>query len=206
MKLQINIEELDWKKVDGMMPAIVQDYMSRQVLMLGYMSREALEKTLQTGKITFFSRTRKSLWTKGETSGNFLGLKSIFIDCDKDTLLVLADPIGPTCHMGTVSCFEGDTIPATSFLNELAALIHDRNITRPKDSYTTSLFEAGKSRVAQKVGEEGVELALAHMEGEKEHIVNEAADLIYHSIVLLEHAGIPFEDVCQTLKNRHTKK
>ncbi len=206
MAFDIKNTELNWDKVDGMMPVVVQDYMSRQVLMLGYMTREALDKTLQSGQVTFFSRTRNCLWTKGETSGNFLSLKSILVDCDQDSLLVLAEPIGPTCHTGSVSCFAGDEMPATAFLNELGALIHARNQERPKESYTTSLFEAGKSRISQKVGEEGIELALAHMEGDKDHIINEAADLIFHSMVLLENAGLSLEDVCQILKNRHTKK
>ena len=206
INIQGDLQAIDWAKVDGMLPAIVQDSVTRQILMLGYMNPDALAKTIETGRVTFFSRTRHALWTKGETSGNFLELQSMFLDCDLDTVLILARPNGPTCHTGAVSCFDGDDALSVSFLSELAALIHDRNVSRPEGSYTTSLFELGKSRISQKVGEEGVELALAHMDGDREQIIGEAADLIYHTMVLLEHAGIPFDDICTKLKDRHIQK
>ncbi|HRK97425.1 MAG: bifunctional phosphoribosyl-AMP cyclohydrolase/phosphoribosyl-ATP diphosphatase HisIE [Alphaproteobacteria bacterium] len=206
INIQGDLQAIDWAKVDGMLPAIVQDSVTRQILMLGYMNPDALAKTIETGRVTFFSRTRHALWTKGETSGNFLELQSMFLDCDLDTVLILARPNGPTCHTGAVSCFDGDDASSVSFLSELAALIHDRNVSRPEGSYTTSLFELGKSRISQKVGEEGVELALAHMDGDREQIIGEAADLIYHTMVLLEHAGIPFDDICTKLKDRHIQK
>ncbi|HNQ91877.1 MAG TPA: bifunctional phosphoribosyl-AMP cyclohydrolase/phosphoribosyl-ATP diphosphatase HisIE [Alphaproteobacteria bacterium] len=199
-------DKIDWQKVDGMIPAIVQDTTTRQVLMLGYMNREALNKTLATRHVTFFSRTRQELWTKGETSGNILKLENMYLDCDSDTLLVLVKPAGPTCHTGTISCFDGDTASPISFLSELSNLIAERNKMRPANSYTTKLFESGRSRISQKVGEEGVELALAHMKDDKDEILNETADLLFHTTVLLENAGLSLDRVCEVLKSRHTQK
>lgn len=204
--MTFDTKKLDWNKVGGMMPVIVQDAQTRQVLMLGYMTCDALDKTIATGKVTFFSRTRQELWTKGETSGNFLTLVSLYADCDQDTILVLVQPQGPTCHTGEISCFVGDSPSPVSFLSELSALVHERNIQRPEGSYTTKLFESGKSRISQKVGEEGVELALAHMEGNAENILNEAADLVYHTVVLLENSGLSLDKVCKILQERHAQK
>lgn len=195
-------ENLDWDKVDGLVPAIIQDAVTHQVLMLGYMNREAIAKTLDTSLVTFFSRTRQELWTKGETSGHVLKLVSIFKDCDSDTLLILAHPVGPTCHTGEVSCFEGDRPMPVSVLSALSDTIRQRNIERPAGSYTTTLFESGLSRISQKVGEEGVELALAHMEQDKDNILNEAADLFFHTLVLLENSGLSIDEVCEVLKKR----
>lgn len=200
------VEKIDWQKVEGMVPAIVQDTATKQTLMLGFMNREALEKTLETKQVTFFSRTRQELWTKGESSGNYLFLDRVYLDCDSDTLLVLVKPVGPTCHTGSVSCFDGDAASPVSFLSELSNLISERNRARPQGSYTTHLFESGRSRISQKVGEEGVELALAHMKDDKDEMLNEASDLIFHTMVLLENAGLSLDQVCEVLKSRHTQK
>ncbi|MFA7276753.1 MAG: bifunctional phosphoribosyl-AMP cyclohydrolase/phosphoribosyl-ATP diphosphatase HisIE [Pseudobdellovibrionaceae bacterium] len=197
---------LDWAKSDGLIPAIVQDDATEQVLMLGYMNKESLERTLQTKKVTFWSRSQGKLWMKGETSGHVLGLVSLHVDCDRDTLLIRAIPHGPTCHTGAVSCFENTVKSPVTFLTQLAALIAARHAELPEGSYTTELFKSGKARIAQKVGEEGVELALAHMVGDKEPLKGEAADLLYHMLVLLESAEVPFKDVIALLEQRHTKR
>ncbi len=199
-------DKIDWDKVDGLIPAIIQDTVTKQVLMLGYMNRDALVRTLDTGTVTFFSRTRQTLWTKGETSGNSLALDAVYLDCDRDTLLVTATPKGPVCHTGTPTCFEGDNAAPISFLTELGTLIQKRNKERPEGSYTTSLFEKGRSRIAQKVGEEGVEVALAHMEDDTDKTAEEAADLVFHAMVLLENAGLDIGHVAGILKKRHTVK
>ena len=198
----MNIDELDFEKGDGLIPAIVQEAGTGTVLMLGYMNREALEKTRETGHVTFFSRSKGRLWTKGETSGNYLRLKDMKVDCDNDTLLVTVEADGPTCHKGTKTCW-GDEILPLAFLGELGTLIKQRHAEMPEDSYTTSLFESGNERISQKVGEEGVEVALAHMSGDKDKILNESADLIYHTLVLLENAGLNLEQVCAVLQERH---
>jgi phosphoribosyl-ATP pyrophosphohydrolase/phosphoribosyl-AMP cyclohydrolase len=194
---------IDWDKVNGLLPVIVQDDSTSQVLMLGYMNAEALKVTIQTQNITFFSRTKKRLWTKGEISGNTLALQSMSLDCDGDTLLCKALPNGPTCHTGDITCFHDDTSNPITFLQKLAQLIHTRAILRPKDSYTTSLLESGTARIAQKVGEEGVELAIACMKDDKTEILNECADLFFHALVSLENADLKLEDVCKILKVRH---
>ena len=199
----IDLTQPDWGKGDGLLPAIIQDADNARILMLGYMNKESLEKTLETKKVTFFSRSKQALWTKGETSGNFLELVSMEIDCDKDTFLIKAKPKGPTCHLGNQTCFNDESGSFVSFLEALSTLIHQRQVDRPKDSYTTSLFEKGKSRIAQKVGEEGVELSLAHMKDDKEEILNESADLLFHMMVLLEDAGLSLEEVCEILVKRH---
>ena len=170
--------ELDWEKTDGLMPVIVQHAVSGEVLMLGYMNPEALDKTLESGKVTFFSRTKQRLWTKGETSGNFLNVVSISPDCDNDTLLVLANPIGPTCHKGTSSCF-GDTAHQWLFLYQLEQLLAERKSADPETSYTAKLYASGTKRIAQKVGEEGVETALAATVHDRFELTNEASDLMY---------------------------
>jgi phosphoribosyl-ATP pyrophosphohydrolase/phosphoribosyl-AMP cyclohydrolase len=193
---------LDWAKVDGLMPVIVQDAATLRVLMLGYMDREALEKTRDSGKVTFFSRTKKRLWTKGETSGNHLELVDIRVDCDADTLLVTANPHGPTCHTGSTSCF---TAAPGNFLGALDALIKQREHDRPLNSYTTKLFEKGARYIAQKVGEEGVETALAGVVQRDEDLLGESADLLFHLIVLLRMRGLSLDDAVSVLEDRHAK-
>jgi phosphoribosyl-AMP cyclohydrolase / phosphoribosyl-ATP pyrophosphohydrolase len=194
---------IDWQKCNGLIPAVIQDDITHQILMLGYMNQEALDITNQTKNVTFFSRTKHKLWTKGETSGHFLKLISMHIDCDQDTILCRVNPIGPTCHTGTISCFKTDSVDDISILRVLSVLLAERNKSRPSGSYTTSLFESGLSRISQKIGEEGVELALAHMKQDKQEITNECADLFYHAMVLLENSGLSLNDVCKTLKERH---
>ncbi|CZF77690.1 phosphoribosyl-ATP pyrophosphatase [Grimontia sp. AD028] len=198
-------ESIDWEKVDGLVPAIVQNSQSGQVLMMGYMNQDALAKTLDTEQVTFFSRTKERLWTKGETSGNVLRLKHIAVDCDKDTLLVQADPIGPTCHLGTETCWGEDDAnkPALVFLHQLEQVLASRRGSDPSTSYTASLYAKGTKRISQKVGEEGVEVALAATSGDKEELINESADLMYHLMVLLQDQGFSLEDVANKLKERH---
>lgn len=199
------VDRIDWDKVEGLVPAIVQDFQSSQVLMMGYMNPDALEKTLETEQVTFFSRTKSRLWTKGETSGNVLQLKNISLDCDNDTLLVLVDPIGPTCHTGTTTCFDADQQEASQlvWLHQLESLLAARKDADPDSSYTASLYARGTKRISQKVGEEGVEVALAATSGDKAELVCESADLIYHLIVLLQDQGLSMNDVINKLKERH---
>ncbi len=197
----MNIETFDWAKGDGLIAAIVQHWRSGQVLMLGYVNREALSQTLQSGKVTFFSRSRQCLWTKGETSGNTLELRSVHADCDGDALLILAEPVGPTCHLGTASCF-GDAAPSLAVLADLDDVIASRERERPPGRYTTSLFDAGVRRIAQKVGEEGVETALAAVAQDQASIASETADLLYHVLVLLRARGVPLDDVAAELRER----
>ncbi|GAB3526355.1 bifunctional phosphoribosyl-AMP cyclohydrolase/phosphoribosyl-ATP diphosphatase [Photobacterium proteolyticum] len=201
---------INWEKVDGLVPAIVQDNTSGQVLMLGYMNDEALNKTLETKQVTFWSRTKSRLWTKGETSGNVLELKSIKLDCDQDTLLVKVNPVGPTCHLGTTTCFDSDNAiegqdeqPALVFLHQLEQVLAARKDADPDSSYTASLYARGTKRISQKVGEEGVEVALAATSGDKKELVCESADLIYHLIVLLQDQGLSLSDVTAKLQERH---
>ena len=197
-----DIPALDWTKTDGLIPAIVQDATSGQVLMLGCMNEEALAKTLETGKVTFFSRSKGRLWTKGETSNNWLHLVDIATDCDSDALLVLARPDGPTCHRGTVSCFS-PLEHKWNFLRSLEVEIEGRRNAEPSTSYTAQLFARGTKRIAQKVGEEGVETALAATVKDKEELKNEAADLVYHLLVLLADADLELADVIDILRARH---
>ncbi|CAI1953290.1 bifunctional phosphoribosyl-AMP cyclohydrolase/phosphoribosyl-ATP diphosphatase HisIE [Serratia fonticola] len=197
--------KLDWAKTDNLMPAIVQHAISGEVLMLGYMDQAALDVTEQTGKVTFFSRTKQRLWTKGESSGNFLNVVSITPDCDNDTLLILANPIGPTCHLGNDSCFH----PASSdwgFLYQLEQLLASRKTASPDSSYTAKLYASGTKRIAQKVGEEGVETALAATVNDREELTNEASDLIYHLLVLLQDQELDLSKVIGRLRERHEKK
>jgi len=200
---QADLEALDWAKMDGLMPAIVQDAATLQLLMLGYMNREALGQSLERGFTTFFSRSKNRLWRKGEESGNHLKVKAIFADCDDDALLVLAEPAGPTCHLGTTSCFSEETAPGIGWLEQLARIVHERGAADPETSYTARLLGEGPSRIAQKVGEEGVELALAGASGERDACIAEAADLIYHVTVLMEARGFGWGDVAETLRERH---
>jgi phosphoribosyl-ATP pyrophosphohydrolase/phosphoribosyl-AMP cyclohydrolase len=198
-------DALDWSKMGGLLPAVVQDAFDGRVLMQAYMNRDALIQTLQSGRVTFFSRSRQQLWTKGETSGNTLALVAVHGDCDGDCLLVLADPAGPACHRNTDTCFDGEdeVLPGLAFLAHLERVIARRYARRPRGSYTTRLFDAGTKRIAQKVGEEGVETALAAMAGDREELVNEAADLIYHLLVLLRDGDLDLADVATALKQRH---
>lgn len=197
-------EHIDWNRGDGLVPVIVQHAVTARVLMLGYMNREALATTQSSNLVTFYSRSRDCLWTKGETSGNRLELRTIEFDCDADTLLVQALPAGPTCHRQTSSCFDNDVEqPGFGFVGQLESVIQERKNTAPADSYTAELLSAGVQRVAQKIGEEGVEVALAAVQGNRQEIVSETADLIYHVLVLLAHQGLQIADVVQHLESRH---
>jgi len=202
-----DFSRLDWAKSDGLLPAIVQHWRSGEVLMLGFMNAEALARTQASGKVTFYSRSKQRLWTKGESSGHVLVLKGIRIDCDADTLLVQAEPHGPTCHLGTSSCFgdSADVRPPLGFLAELDALVSQRHAERPEGSYTTKLFEGGMRRMAQKVGEEGVETALAAVAQNDTELLGEAADLIFHLTVVLHARGLSLSDVATLLAQRHIK-
>ncbi|HEN3640363.1 TPA: bifunctional phosphoribosyl-AMP cyclohydrolase/phosphoribosyl-ATP diphosphatase HisIE [Yersinia enterocolitica] len=198
------INQLDWEKVDNLMPAIVQHAVSGEVLMMGYMNKEALAATEETGKVTFFSRTKQRLWTKGESSGHFLNVVNIYPDCDNDTLLILVNPIGPTCHLGNNSCFA----PAASdwgFLYQLEQLLASRKSADPASSYTAKLYASGTKRIAQKVGEEGVETALAATVNDREELTNEASDLMYHLLVLLQDQDLDLSKVIGRLRERHEK-
>jgi phosphoribosyl-AMP cyclohydrolase / phosphoribosyl-ATP pyrophosphohydrolase len=201
-----DFSRLDWAKGSGLLPAVVQHWLSGEVLMLGYMNAEALAVTQASGKVTFWSRSKQRLWTKGESSGHVLALKSIRGDCDADTLLVQAEPHGPTCHLGTSSCFGADASPPLGFLAELDALVAQRHAERPAGSYTTGLFDAGIRRIAQKVGEEGVESALAAVAQGDEELLGEAADLVFHLAVLLRARGLSLADVAAVLAKRHAAR
>ena len=199
----INLDEIDWDKGEGLVPAIVQNFDNGQILMLAYMDRAALAQTISSKKVTFFSRSKNRLWTKGETSGNWLDYISGEMDCDADTLLIQARPQGPSCHTGSVTCFNDQTPSNIGFLDQLGRLIAERHKTMPEGSYTTSLFSKGKARIAQKVGEEGVELALARMKDDSAEMASEAADLLFHMMVLLEDAGLSLADAINVLQDRH---
>lgn len=194
---------LDWKKGDGLIPAIVQDVATRQVLMLGYMNVEALAVTIETGKVHFFSRSKQRLWKKGETSGNRFKLVNLSADCDSDALLVEVKPKGAACHTGTVSCFGDDPGPGLGFLAHLRAIIRKRKKDKTKGSYVGSLMAKAPKRPAQKVGEEGVEVAMAAVSESKEALTGEAADLLFHLMVLLESRDLSLEDVVDVLRKRH---
>ena len=199
----INLDRIDWDKGQGLVPAIVQNIDSGQILMLAYMDRAALAQTISSRKVTFFSRSKNRLWTKGETSGNWLDYISGEMDCDADTLFIQAHPQGPSCHTGSVTCFNDQTPGNIGFLDQLGRLIAERHKTMPEGSYTTSLFTEGKARIAQKVGEEGVELALARIKDDSVEMANEAADLLFHMMVLLEDAGLSLADAINVLQGRH---
>ncbi len=196
--------KIDFEKCGGLVPAIIQDATTCQVLMLGYMNQEAYDKTVKTKKVTFWSRSRNELWTKGETSGNYLNLVSIKVDCDHDTLLVRATPDGPTCHKGTDTCWgEDNTANPLLFLTELQDFINRRHEEMPEGSYTTSLFKDGINRIAQKVGEEALETVIEATNGSSEKLIYEASDMIYHLVVLLASKGLRIEDVAAELARRH---
>jgi phosphoribosyl-ATP pyrophosphohydrolase/phosphoribosyl-AMP cyclohydrolase len=198
-----DISWLAWDKMEGLLPAIVEDPRSGRTLMLGYMDREALAATLETGLATFFSRSKKRLWQKGETSGNHLQVEAVFADCDDDALLVCAVPNGPTCHTGTASCFGDQALVGPGCLAELSAIVRDRAASDDRASYTRRLLSEGTGRIAQKVGEEGVEVALAAVSRPAEECAEELADLLYHVIVLMESLGLGWDDVIAVLKARH---
>ena len=199
------MKEIDFDKMGGLVPAIVQDDRTGRVLMLGYMNREAYEKTLATGLVTFFSRSRQTLWTKGETSGNLLHLKSVAVDCDGDALLVKAIPDGPTCHLGTDTCWGETNEPSPlAFLSELQDFIERRHEEMPEGSYTTSLFRDGLNRMAQKVGEEALETVIEATNGTNDRLIYECSDMVYHLLVLLTSKGLRIEDVARELQERHS--
>lgn len=198
-----NIEQLAWDKMDGLIPCLVQHATSGTMQMQGYMDKAALEKTLETGNVTFYSRSKQRLWTKGEESGNVLELKQISADCDLDAILVLAIPHGPTCHKGTDTCWPDANTPDLSFIAQLEQVIASRKGADANSSYTASLYASGIKRIAQKVGEEGVETALAATVKDLEELKNESADLLYHLIVLLQASDLSLKDVVEVLKERH---
>ena len=205
MKELKNIDQVDFEKLNGLVPAVVQDDKSMKVLMVGFMNREALEKTKEFGKVTFFSRTKERLWTKGEESGNFLNVVSILLDCDNDTLLIKANPVGPVCHTGADTCFsEINPKSNVQFLSYLQDFIDRRKQEMPDNSYTTSLFKAGTGKISQKVGEEAVETIIGAMANDDENFIYESADLLYHLIVLLSHKGFRIEDIINELNKRHS--
>ena len=191
---------IDFNKINGLVPVIIQNYQNQQVLMLGYMNEDAFTKTQSEGKVTFFSRSKNRLWTKGETSGNFLIVKDILVDCDNDTILIKADPIGPTCHTGSATCFKEET--AKGFLYELQQTIAQRIDENDVESYTNKLFRKGINKVAQKVGEEAVELVIESKDDNEDLFKNEAADLLYHLLILLKTKNVKLEDIELVLKNR----
>jgi len=191
---------IDFSKTNGLVPVIIQNYQNQQVLMLGYMNEEAFAKTQSEGKVTFFSRSKNRLWTKGETSGNFLLVKDILVDCDNDTILIKADPVGPTCHTGSTTCFKEET--AKGFLYELQQTIAQRIDENDVDSYTNKLYRKGINKVAQKVGEEAVELVIEAKDDNEDLFKNEAADLLYHLLILLKTKNVKLEDIELVLKNR----
>lgn len=196
--------ELDFEKMNGLIPAIIQDNYTQKVLMLGFMNKEAYEKTMETGKVTFFSRTKNRLWTKGEESGNFLHVVSVKADCDNDTLLIMVHPEGPVCHKGTDTCWGDKNEQDIMFLKELQDFIDRRRQEMPEKSYTTSLFNSGVNKMAQKVGEEAIETILEACNGTDERLIYEGADLLYHLIVLLTYKGYRIEDLARELKERHS--
>lgn len=197
------MQKIDFSKLNGLVPAVVQDHVTQKVLMVGFMNEEALEKTKETGHVTFFSRSKNRLWTKGEESGNYLELKEIIEDCDQDTLLVKAQPNGPVCHTGNDTCFDEMNKPDTGFLINLQALIEERFRELPEGSYTTTLFKKGINKIAQKVGEEAIEFIIEAKDENDDLFLNEAADLLYHTLVLLTAKGFHINDVVHKLAERH---
>jgi len=203
----MTLPTLDWEKMHGLVPAIVQDANSGAVLMMGYMNREALAATEATGRVTFWSRSKGRLWTKGESSGHFLEVRSISVDCDQDTLLILAQPMGPACHLGTATCWGEDAPRSLAqdivFLGRLEQIVMQRIAARPEGSYTVQLIDAGLTRIAQKVGEEALELALAAVAQSDTQVIAEAADLLFHTVLLLKVKGLSLGQVAAELESRH---
>ena len=204
MKEETSNIKIDFKKGNGLVSAIIQDYKTNVVLMLGYMNEEALQKTLELQKVTFFSRTKNRLWTKGEVSGNYLIVKDILIDCDHDTVLVKAEPLGPTCHTGSDTCFD-EVLPSSDFLYQLEKIILDRKNNPSDNSYTASLFKNGINKIVQKVGEEATEVVIEAMDNNNELLKEETSDLLYHLLVLLAEKEISLSEISDVLKKRHSK-
>jgi phosphoribosyl-AMP cyclohydrolase / phosphoribosyl-ATP pyrophosphohydrolase len=201
----IEKSKIDYKKMNGLVPAIVVDSQTNQILMLGFMNEESLDKTIATGRVTFFSRSKNRLWTKGETSGNYLNLVDIKIDCDNDSLLLYVKPDGPTCHTGDYSCF-GIEKSSITFLNQLSELIKQRKINLPEKSYTSKLFKEGTNRIIQKVGEEAIETIIAAKNRDRKEITEEVSDLVYHLLVMLAEQDIELEEIVSKLIERHKEK
>lgn len=199
--MNIDTSTLDWDKTAGLLPVIIQDYKTLEVLMLGYMNAEALEKTQAEGKVTFFSRSKNRLWTKGETSNNFLFVKELFVDCDNDTILIKADAVGPTCHTGSRSCFKTDF--NQNFIFELENIINDRYENPVEGSYINKMRNKGLNKIAQKVGEEGVETVIAALAESEEELIGEASDLVFHLLFLLKEKGLTIQDIARNLEKRH---
>lgn len=202
----INVEKIDFEKLNGLVPAIIVDSASKQVLMLGFMNREALSETIKKEKVVFFSRTKNRLWLKGETSKNYLNVVSINSDCDNDTLLIYAKPDGPTCHTGSKSCFHEVVDNNIVFFDYLFKLVKQRKIEMPEKSYTTHLFERGSDRIIQKVGEEAVETVIAAKNRDRDEIINEVSDLFFHLMVMLAEQGIELSEIVGNLEQRHSDK
>lgn len=200
-----NIEQLAWDKMNNLIPAIIQHQDTGAILMQGYMNKASLSATFETGKATFFSRSKQALWVKGETSGNFLHVSQVLTDCDQDSLLLACRPIGPSCHLGTESCFPEQKLTQQNFLSHLEQVIASRKGQSSETSYTASLFAKGTTKIAQKVGEEGVEVALAAVAETKEDLLGECADLFYHTLVLLQDQNIDLSEVMAVLQQRHNK-
>ena len=205
MRKLTDINQVDFEKENGLVPAIIQDLKTAKVLMLGYMNKEALEKTLHTGKVTFFSRSKQRLWTKGETSENYLQLKSVAVDCDSDSLLVLVEPKGPTCHTGSDTCWDEINVNNIQFLSYLTQVIKERKQLPTDESYVARLFSKGINKVAQKVGEEAVEVVIEAKDNDEKLFLNESADLLFHLMMLLEAKGYTLNEVVSVLKERHDK-
>ncbi|WP_316844438.1 bifunctional phosphoribosyl-AMP cyclohydrolase/phosphoribosyl-ATP diphosphatase HisIE [Pedobacter psychrodurus] len=199
--MTIDTNSLDWEKTEGLIPVIIQDYKTLEVLMLGYMNAEALEKTQAEAKVTFFSRSKNRLWTKGETSNNFLYVKELFVDCDNDTILIKADAVGPTCHTGSRSCFKTDF--NQNFIFELENIINDRYENPVEGSYINKMRSKGLNKIAQKVGEEGVETVIAALAETEEELIGEASDLVFHLLFLLKEKGLSIQDIAKNLEKRH---
>ncbi|WP_316803765.1 bifunctional phosphoribosyl-AMP cyclohydrolase/phosphoribosyl-ATP diphosphatase HisIE [Pedobacter nototheniae] len=199
--MNINTSSLDWDKTGGLLPVIIQDYKTLEVLMLGYMNAEALDKTQVEGKVTFFSRSKNRLWTKGETSNNFLYVKDAYVDCDNDTILIKAEAVGPTCHTGSRSCFKTDF--NQNFIFELENIIADRYEHPVEGSYINKMRKKGLNKIAQKVGEEGVETVIAALAETEEELIGEASDLVFHLLFLLKEKGLSIQDIAKNLEKRH---
>ena len=204
-KEMISPNKMNFDRLNGLIPAVIVDNITNTVLMVGFMNKESLDLTIKTGKVTFYSRSRKKIWIKGETSGNFLNVVEIKSDCDDDTLLIKVIPDGNTCHNGDYSCFKEEQYPGITFLNELYSLIQSRKKNLPEHSYTTKLFLEGEDRIIQKVGEEAVETIIAAKNKDKKDLINETSDLIYHLFVLLAEKDIPLTDIAENLRKRHKK-
>lgn len=206
MRILTKISEVDFTKTDGLVPAIIQDANTNKVLMLGYMNEESLSKTIEEGRVTFYSRSKGRLWTKGETSGNFLLSQQILLDCDQDTILIKVNPVGPACHTGDDTCFDEKNVPSNvAFIQQLAEIIKARKSDTSGKSYTKSLFDSGIAKMAQKVGEEAVEVVIEAMRNNKELFKEEASDLLFHYLVLIEAMDLSLEDIVEVLAKRHQK-